>query len=203
MSDGEDVAAPAQANPNPPPLYTPSPLNPTRRPPASASRARKSRAWRRLPSPWRSPTRGILRARRRRTTTRCCALPCIARLCARHTCICFVHVTPQQVKRCEARIATLEADILRMQNKGAPGNDPVAKLRAEKDGIRGRLKAIYAEKDELQALIKGSHAAETPSITHNPPTRNPRRFLRRAPGCQRHGQAAVRRRRRRRAVQEP
>jgi len=81
----------------------------------------------------------------------------------------FVRVTPQQVKRCETRIATLEADILRMQNKGAPGNDPVAKLRAEKDGIRGRLKAIYAEKDELQALIKGSHAAETPSITPTTP----------------------------------
>lgn len=62
---------------------------------------------------------------------------------------------PLQVKRIEGRIATLEADILRMQNKGAPGNDPVAKLRAEKDAIRARLKAIYTEKDELQALIKG------------------------------------------------
>jgi len=60
-----------------------------------------------------------------------------------------------EVKRIEGRIATLEADILRMQNKGAPGNDPVAKLRAEKDAIRQRLKAIYTEKDELQALIKG------------------------------------------------
>lgn len=52
-------------------------------------------------------------------------------------------------------MATLEADILRIQNKGPAGNDPVSKLRAEKDAVKARLKSIYAEKDELQAKIKG------------------------------------------------
>jgi hypothetical protein len=48
-----------------------------------------------------------------------------------------------QIKRIEQRSAVLEADILRIQNKGAGGNDPVSKLRAEKDAVKARLKSIY------------------------------------------------------------
>ena len=64
-------------------------------------------------------------------------------------------LTALQIKRIEQRSAVLEADILRIQNKGAGGNDPVSKLRAEKDAVKARLKSIYTEKDELQAKIKG------------------------------------------------
>jgi uncharacterized coiled-coil DUF342 family protein len=64
-------------------------------------------------------------------------------------------LTCLQIKSIEKRWEALEASILRLQNKGDPANDPVAKLRAEKDRVKARLKSIFTEKDELQAKIKG------------------------------------------------